>query len=402
MNRVKKIAVWSTLVLTLVACGQAPADDQKEADESSKQTEQTEQAAGEVDLTGRGTEITTDITEAVDKVEGGVVSVINLQSPNQQQLPFPYSAFSKAPEDSDELLQAGTGSGAIYKIDGDRAFIFTNYHVIAGSDEVEVLFQNGERAKAEIVGSDSYTDLAVLAVDASNVDTVLEFGNSDILQVGEPAIAIGSPLGTGFASSVTSGIISGVNRSVPVDTDGDNEYDWEMTALQTDAAINPGNSGGPLINIVGEVVGINSMKIATSNVEGMGFAIPINDAAIIIEQLEEDGEIIRPVVGITMFDATYLAADSRKQLNVPEDLEGGVVVQTVMPNSPAADAGIQQWDIILTFNGETVNNSNQLRQAIYSSQIGEQVEVEILRDGQTQKVNLEMREGNPATIQPQE
>lgn len=392
MKYLKKVTLWSALVLSLAACGQGEEADKK-AQEG--QTNQSEPAQEQLDLTGKGTEVTTDVTKAVDQVEGGVVSVINLQSPAHQQLPFPYGAFFNQPEqDSDELQQAGTGSGAIYKIEGDRAYIFTNYHVIAGSEEVEVLYQNGERAKAEIVGADSYTDLAVLSVDAKGVDKALKLGNSDLLKVGEPAIAIGSPLGTGFASSVTSGIISGINRAVPVDTDGDREYDWEMNVLQTDAAINPGNSGGPLVNIAGEVIGINSMKVATNNVEGMGFAIPINDALTIIEQLEENGEIVRPVIGVTMIDAQYLSESDLKQLGIDENLEGGVIIQSVMPNSPAEEAGLKQWDVLTSFNGQPIESGNQLRQAIYSAKIGDQVEVEFYRNGEKQTTTIEMRQAS--------
>ena len=389
------------MVLTLVACGQNKGQEQagKEANESQDRTEQAEK---KLDLTGKGTEVSTDITKAVEKVEAGIVSVINLQSPKQQQLPFPYGAFFNNPQNSDELEQAGTGSGAIYKVAGDKAYIFTNYHVIAGSEEVEVMYQNGDRVKAEIVGADPYTDLAVLSVSSKGADTVLKFGNSDVLKVGEPAIAIGSPLGTGFASSVTLGIISGINRSVPVDTDGDKEYDWEMNVLQTDAAINPGNSGGPLINIAGEVVGINSMKVSTNNVEGMGFAIPINDAASIIQQLEEKGEVVRPMIGITMIDAAYLSAEDRQQLGLPKDLDGGVVVQSVLPNSSAADAGLKQWDVITHFDGEEIKNGNQLRQAIYSSKIGAKIEVKFIRQGKKETATLEMRQGQPVNKQATE
>src|SRR5699024_7561770 len=270
-------------------------------------------------------------------------------------------------------------------------YIFTNNHVVAGSDAVEVLLQDGNRIPAEVEGVDVWTDLAVLSIDASHVDVAIEFGNSENLTVGEPAIAIGSPLGTEFASSVTSGIISGIGRTVPVDTNNDGEYDWEMTAIQTDAAINPGNSGGPLINIAGQVVGINSMKISSDTVEGMGFAIPSNDAVDIINQLEQNGEVIRPYLGITMIDLAYIPSSQRtSELNLPEDVVDGIVITRVANNTSASNAGLEPSDVIVGFDGETVSNSVKLRQLIYSTGVGETVEIEYYRDGEPRVASMEM------------
>ncbi|WP_369126408.1 S1C family serine protease, partial [Salmonella enterica] len=219
-------------------------------------------------------------------------------------------------------------------------------------------------------------------MDAENVDTVLEFGDSDNLTVGEPAIAIGSPLGTEFASSVTSGIVSGVNRTVPVDTNSDGQFDWEMTAIQTDAAINPGNSGGPLVNVAGQVIGINSMKISSDTVEGMGFAIPSNDALDIINELEQNGEVVRSYLGITMVDLSLVSRTQQgEELNLPEDVTEGVVITRVENGSPAANAGLQPADVIVSFNGETVTDTVTLRQLIYTTEVGQQVEVEYYRNG---------------------
>lgn len=399
--KMKKWVMMSMAFLTLAGCQNQ--SDQPEKSTTPESNETTEPAVEReekqtskpalVDLTGEEVEVTTHITKAVELVEGGVVSVINLKKADPVQLPFPYNAFSKSTKPSDELLQSGTGSGGIYKIDGDRAYIFTNNHVVEGSDQIEVLFQNGERVEAELVGADLYTDLAVLSVDAEHVDTVLKFGNSENLKVGEPAIAIGSPLGTEFASSVTAGIISGLGRTVPVDTDGDRRNDWEMNVLQTDAAINPGNSGGPLINIAGQVIGINSMKVNRDIVEGMGFAIPINDAAAVIEELEENGKVTRPVMGVSMVELQYLSNEQKAALGLPEDFTKGVVVYEVIPGSAAADAGLTQWDIITSFGGESVSGANQLRQMIYTSKIGEEIQIEFYRNGEKQQTTIRMQEG---------
>ena len=182
------------------------------------------------------------------------------------------------------------------------------------------------------------------------------FGDSDAVNVGEPAIAIGSPLGTEFATSVTQGIISAKNRSVSTDVDGDSIVDWDVTALQTDAAINPGNSGGALINIAGQVIGINSMKISDSNVEGMGFAIPSNDVLTIINELEQNGEIIRPILGVSMLDLSQISASQQSSvLTLPEDVTAGVVIAEVQALSAAELGGLEQYDVITEMNGEARN-----------------------------------------------
>lgn len=377
MNRkFKKGFLLASVPLFLIGCVERPNDDVTE-----------EVIEDTVEISNIEVDINTGITEAVEYIDGAVVSILNLQRNNFQT----WGSFYENPANEEEYLQAGSGSGAVYKISDDRAYIFTNNHVVEGSDAVEILFQDGRRVSATVEGSDLWTDLAVLSIDAAGVEKMVEFGDSDQLKVGEPAIAIGSPLGTEFASSVTSGIISGVGRTVPVDTTGDRQYDWEMTALQTDAAINPGNSGGPLINIAGQVIGINSMKISTETVEGMGFAIPSNDALDIINQLEKDGQVIRPHLGITMMDLAYISqTQQQEELKLSEDVTEGVVVTSVANGSAADKAGIQPADVIITFDGEPVNNSVQLRQLLYATDIGQNVEIEFYRAGEPKVTTLEM------------
>lgn len=375
-RKFKNIFLVSSIPLILAACSDAT----DVIEEESVIEEKVEISNVEVD-------ITTGITEAVEKVDAAVVSILNLQRNNFNT----WGSFYGEIAGSEEYLQAGSGSGAIYKITDDLAYIFTNNHVVEGSDAVDVLLQDGNRVQATVIGTDVWTDLAVLSIDAEEIEIAIEFGNSDQLKVGEPAIAIGSPLGTEFASSVTAGIISGIERTVPVDTNGDREYDWEMTAIQTDAAINPGNSGGPLVNIVGQVVGINSMKISSATVEGMGFAIPSNDAIDIINQLEKDGKVVRPHLGITMIDLAYISKSQQaEELNLAEDIVDGVVVTRVANGSSAAQAGIEPRDVIVGFDGEVVTNSVRLRQLLYNTKVGEVVEIEYYRDGEPRVVNLEM------------
>lgn len=375
-EKLKKIILLSSMPLILAACSNVPEEIAEE-----------EVLEEKVEISNVQVDVTTAITEAVEKIDGAVVSVLNLQRNNFNS----WASFYGESANEEEYLQAGSGSGAVYKISDNLAYIFTNNHVVEGSDVVEVLFQDGRRVEADVVGTDIWTDLAVLSIDSENIEAKIEFGDSDNLKVGEPAIAIGSPLGTEFASSVTSGIISGIGRTVPVDTTGDREYDWEMTAIQTDAAINPGNSGGPLVNISGQVVGINSMKISSATVEGMGFAIPSNDAVEIINQLEQDGEVIRPHLGITMIDLAYISKEQKvEELKLDENLEEGIVVTRVATGSSAAQAGIQPRDVIVGFDGEEVSNSVRLRQLLYTTEVGKTVEIEYYRDGQPKVLNLKM------------
>ena len=375
----------SAIPLVLLGCTNGVDD----SDTPDNETEDQETVKEEVKISNVEVNVQSGITEAVEQIDDAVVSIINLQRNDFSSWAGFYGMESTS---EDEYLQAGSGSGAVYKIEDDQAYIFTNNHVVEGSDAIQVLLQDGTRVDAEVEGTDVWTDLAVLSVDASNVETVVEFGDSENLTVGEPAIAIGSPLGTDFASSVTSGIISGIGRTVPVDTDGDGEYDWEMTAIQTDAAINPGNSGGPLINIAGQVVGINSMKISTETVEGMGFAIPSNDAVDIINQLEQNGEVVRPYLGITMIDLAYISDSQRAdELNLPDDVTDGVVITRVGNDSAATNAGLEPADVIVGFNGEKITNSVHLRQLIYSAEVGDSVEIEFYRNGEPRVVTMEMQ-----------
>lgn len=384
-NKMKRALMLSAIPLVLLGCTNGAND----SDTPDNETDDQETVKEEVKISNVEVNVQSGITEAVEQIDDAVVSVINLQR-NDFSSWAGFYGMEEASED--EYLQAGSGSGAVYKIEDDRAYIFTNNHVVEGSDAIQVLLQDGTRVDAEVEGTDVWTDLAVLSVDASNIETSVEFGDSENLTVGEPAIAIGSPLGTDFASSVTSGIISGIGRTVPVDTDGDGEYDWEMTAIQTDAAINPGNSGGPLINIAGQVVGINSMKISTETVEGMGFAIPSNDAVEIINQLEQNGEVIRPYLGITMIDLAYISDSQRAdELNLPDDVTDGVVITRVGNDSSATNAGLEPADVIVGFNGEEITNSVHLRQLIYSTEVGDSVEIEFYRNGQPRVATMEMQ-----------
>ncbi|MCF1585670.1 S1C family serine protease [Tetragenococcus koreensis] len=335
-----------------------------------------------------------DTTDAVNKVQDAVVSVINLQNASPQGSEGFFDTEQQ--EDDSEEEPAGEGSGVIYKEDGDNTYIVTNNHVVEGQNGLEVLMSDGTRETAELVGTDAYTDLAVLQISSDNVDTVATFGDSDELKVGEPAIAIGSPLGSDYANSVTQGIISSLNRLVS--SQSESGEDVNINAIQTDAAINPGNSGGPLINAGGQVVGINSSKIASSgqagvSVEGMGFSIPSNDVTDIINELEQNGEITRPALGISMLDLNTISTEQREQvLKIPDSVENGVVVQNPGNNSPASDAGLEQYDVITKADDKEITNSTELRAALYKKSVGDNLKLTFYREGEEQSVNIKLSE----------
>lgn len=220
-----------------------------------------------------------DTTEAVKDVKNAIVSVINYQKIDSSY----YNNYGDSQDENqseDGLNVYGEGSGVIYKKDGDSAYLVTNNHVVKDAEKLEIMLANGKKVVGKLVGSDTYSDLAVVKISSKEVSTVAKFANSDKIKVGEPAIAIGSPLGSDYANSVTEGIVSSLSRTVT--TQNENGETISTNAIQTDAAINPGNSGGALVNIKGQVIGISSSKIASSSsdsrsgvaVEGMGFAIP--------------------------------------------------------------------------------------------------------------------------------
>jgi len=318
--------------------------------------------------------VETDVTKAVNKASDSVVGITNIQGGN---------VWTQAQE-------AGTGSGVIYKKHGNSAYIVTNHHVVDGANRLEVTLANGEKIEAKLLGSDLWTDLAVLQVDGSKIHTVAEFGDSDALKLGETVIAIGNPLGLEFAGSITQGIISGLERTVPLDFDNDSIPDWNAEVLQTDAAINPGNSGGALVNIAGQVVGINSMKIAQEQVEGIGFSIPINTAIPIIEDLEKNGVVKRPYMGVSLEDISDVPIYHQQQtLRLPNHIKAGLLIAEIAPGGPADQGGLQQLDVIVKLDGKEVNNIIDLRKHLYTKkEIGDQLKVGFYRNGKYQEKTI--------------
>ncbi|WP_339172114.1 trypsin-like peptidase domain-containing protein [Anoxybacillus sp. FSL W8-1294] len=321
-------------------------------------------------------DVVTQVTKAVNRVSDAVVGIVNIQEA---------SFWSEGGE-------AGTGSGVIYKKEGNKAYIVTNHHVVEGASRLEVSLSDGTKVPARLLGSDVWTDLAVLEIDAKHVTNVAEFGNSDVVKVGEPVIAVGNPLGLQFAGSVTQGIISGVNRTIPIDIDQDGIPDWHAEVLQTDAAINPGNSGGALVNIEGQVIGINSMKIAQEAVEGIGLSIPINYAKPIIADLEKFGQVRRPYMGVELRSLSDIPAYHWQQtLHLPPNVTEGVAILQVVPGSPAAQAGLREFDVIVALDDEKIADVIELRKHLYNrKQIGDTMKVTFYRDGKKKTVTLKL------------
>ena len=325
-------------------------------------------------------------TQAVDKVKDAVVSVITYSANSQNSL------FGSTDTDTDTNTEqvSSEGSGVIYKKEGNFAYLVTNTHVINSAKKVDIRLADGTKVPGEIVGSDTYSDIAVVKIAADNVTTVAEFGDSDQLTVGETAIAIGSPLGSEYANTVTQGIVSSLNRNVSLKSEDGQAISTK--AIQTDTAINPGNSGGPLINIQGQVIGITSSKIATNggtSVEGLGFAIPSNDAINIINQLEKNGKVTRPALGIQMVNLSNLSSSDLQRLNVPSSVTAGVVVRSVITSMPA-NGHLQQYDIITKVDDKAISSTTELQSALYSHSIGDSMTITYYRNGKEETTTIKL------------
>ena len=326
-------------------------------------------------------------TQAVNKVKDAVVSIITYSSNSRQSSVF---NADEANPDSDNQQIASEGSGVIYKKNHKDAYLVTNTHVINGASKVDIRLADGTKVPGEIVGSDTFSDIAVVKISSEKVTTVAEFGDSSQLSVGETAIAIGSPLGSEYANTVTQGIISSLNRNVSLKSEDGQAISTK--AIQTDTAINPGNSGGPLVNIQGQVIGITSSKIASNggtSVEGLGFAIPSNDAQNIIKQLESDGKVTRPALGIQMVNLSNVGASDLRKLNIPSGLTSGVVVRSVQSNMPA-NGHLQKYDVITKVDDKEIASSTDLQHALYNHAIGDTIKITYYRNGKEETTSIKL------------
>lgn len=346
---------------------------------------------------------------AFSKVEKAVVSVVNMQK--TQSTSSGLDSFGDLFGDSGDsgsdssssssssgstLEDASEGSGVIYQKKDGKAYIVTNNHVVEGSDALEVILADGTKVSAKLVGTDETSDLAVLSINGAKVSTVASFGNSSAIKAGQTVLAIGSPLGSDYATSVTRGIISATSRTVDVSDETTGQVTGQANVIQTDAAINSGNSGGPLINLSGQVIGINSMKLSgTSNsnatIEGMGFAIPSNEVVSIINQLVANGKVVRPALGIEARNLASVSASQQSSLlKVPSSVTGGVVVAGFTSTSIAKKAGLKKYDVIVAVDGTSVDSVATLHTALYKHDIGDTVSVTYYRGSSKKTVKVKL------------
>lgn len=312
------------------------------------------------------------LAAAVDKVYDAVVMVSSYEN--------------------DSLVS--TGSGFVYKTDNKYGYILTNQHVVGDASKVTVTMSNDTEAEATILGGDEYLDLAVLRIDKSNVTLVANIGDSEDMKLGDTIFTVGTPMGEEYQGTVTSGILSGKDRMVSVSVSNTSSSDWVMRVLQFDASINPGNSGGPLLNVNGEVVGVCSLKLVDDEIEGMGFAIPIEYAMNHIESLEKGKAIEWPVLGVSMVNANDRTGLYRNQINVDRNITEGVVVVQAEKGSGAYDAGLTTGDVITKIDGKEVKDSAFLRYELYQHQAGDTIKITYIRNGKEHTVNVKLGGSN--------
>ncbi len=312
------------------------------------------------------------IADAVEKVYDSVVVVENLKGGE---------------------LQA-TGTGFIFKKSDNKYYVMTNYHVINGASSVKIQLTNNKELNVEVLGGDSYSDIAILAFESKDDYSIAEICSSTDARVGDTTFAVGAPVdSTTYSWSVTRGIVSGKDRMVKVTTSSQtSSSDYIMKVLQTDAAINSGNSGGPLCNSNGQVIGITNMKLvsnSTSNIEGMGFAIPIEDAIDFANKIINGEDITRPTLGVSMLDISSTGL-AYYNISVPDNVTNGVVIMSVSKNSAAEEGGLKKGDVILEIDNVKVTSSALLKYELYRHNIGDEITLKINRNGfeKTLKIKL--------------
>lgn len=299
----------------------------------------------------------TGISAAVEKVYDAVVMIKNYQG-------------SKL---------ASTGSGFVYKTDEKYGYIMTNEHVVENATKVSVVMTNEKEIEATKLGGDEYLDIAVLRIPVSEVLKVATIGSTEKLKLGDTIFTIGSPVGEEYYNTVTSGIISGIDRLVTVSVNS--QSDWIMKVSQVDAAINPGNSGGPLMNSNGEVIGVNSMKLVDSSIEGMGFSIKIEDAMAHVDELEKSQTIERPMLGIKLLNTSDTRTLASYGITIPDNITSGIVVVEVVDGSGASKSGLKKGDVITKIDKEEVMNAAYLKYVLYKYSVGDKITITYNRSG---------------------
>lgn len=284
---------------------------------------------------------------------------------------------------------SSTGTGFVYKIDSEYGYIITNNHVVSSGDKYNIKYIDETATEGTLLGRDEYTDVAVIRVPISSVKQVAIMANSDESSIGDTVFTVGSPMGSTYMGTVTRGILSGMNRVVEVSLSSGNYY---MQVMQTDAAINPGNSGGPLVNINGEVIGVNTLKLVKDEIEGMGFAIPINDVLETVEYLEKGKEIERPVLGVKVVDITNkIELYFRYGIKLSDDITRGVYIHEVEKNSLADKSGIKSGDVIIELDGMEVTSSSYFKYLLYNHNSEEDIKVTIYREGNIKDIIIKLK-----------
>lgn len=318
------------------------------------------------------------ITQVVKTAEPDVVAIVN------------YTTSQNYFNQQAQTQPSDIGSGVYFYSDAHNAYLVTNNHVVQGGTKVDIVFSSHKQVQAQVVGTDPYTDLAVLKVPVATFKGIspLRFANVKSVQVGEPVVAIGTPMGLDFADTVTAGIISGEQRLMPVEEPNSQQTLDYQSVMQTDAAINPGNSGGPLLNVQAQIVGINSSKIAMQNFEGMGFAIPADEVQKIASEIIKTGHAVHPALGIAGIDLNTVP---QGYLNVPVDY--GVYVEKVT-STHAKSAGLKSGDVIIGVNGKTIQTLADLRTALFKTQPGKQVSLTVYAGNQKKTLKVTVGQAN--------
>lgn len=323
-------------------------------------------------------------TTTMKNANNTVKSVVTVENNTDKNTSIP-----KDKNTSDDEI----GSGVIYKKSGDTVYIVTNAHVVGKKDQQKITFANNKSDIGKVLGKDKWSDLAVIKATSKDSNAKeITIGDSNHIVLGEPIIVVGNPLGVDFKSTVTEGIISGLNRNVPIDFDKDNKYDMLMKAFQIDASVNPGNSGGAVVNRDGKLIGIISLKIDMPNVEGMSFALPVNEVQKITHDLETKGKINYPDIGIVTTNVADLSSNERQLNKIPQSINNGVVVKNVESKSLAQKSGLKKDDIIVELDDKLIEDDLRFKQILFSHKNNlKPLAVKIYRDGKEKEITLKLK-----------
>lgn len=330
-------------------------------------------------------DVKTETTNVVESVSDSIVGVVVYQNSTSGGL---FGSQTR----TNEQQKSGSGSGVVYEQTDKYTYIITNHHVIEDADKIQVVFSNNEYVDATLVGSDEYSDVAILRCQPDFDVSVINIGDSSLLDKGEPVLAIGSPLGIEYSGTVTQGIVSGTERTVSVDLNNDGVEDWDMSVIQTDAAINPGNSGGALVNMKGELVGITNMKFSDETVEGMGFAIPINDVVSVAKQIRTNGKVSHPAIGISGVSLSDYSSYQLQRYGVRVYVDTGIYVAKLTESGPAKNAGIEVGDVIVKLGDKEITTYKSFLTALYSHQAGDKISVTVNRNGTEKTYDVVLEE----------